>query len=236
MALALSRRQAVAGAKERGELAQAIAQQAEVRRRAATLQTAAAVADQRVLHLVREVEAAEQAVRQAGDSIVQHALAVADGDAPPGSNPVADARQQLAAAEAALVDARVTRNALAGRLNVEDTGAGGRYVEACARAVLAAEAAPLARRLAADVVALERDLAATVRVVRFMLRIGALPAVTALGPTHGEAGDTDLRHALQRLSRLHEPDGAGRLESPWVAALAALQQDAAAPLPAGLPA
>ena len=236
MALSLSRKPPAVSV-ERAALESAIAAMQELQRRDAALHTAAEAADRRVLQLVRDLEEAQHAIDDARRGAVSHALAVATGEAPDGASPHAEARKRHAGIDAELVEARVARDALQHRLDGRDgVGRGDsvlalRRVAEAARAVLAAEAAPAAQRLAGEVVALERDLAAKARLLRFMVRQGAVPLVTTLGATFGEAADADVRHAMQRLSRTSEPAGVERIEAPWIAALAALQQDAAAPLP-----
>ena len=130
---------------------------------------------------------------------------------------------------------KLARDGLQARFDGFDGGFSANRVRDAALAVLRAEAGGAARTLAADVIRLQRQLAAKGAALEWLERNKILPTIGEPGFMFGRAADEDIRTAVSRLgtapNRWPPPamaDGPGA--EAWNANLSALIADAAAPL------
>ena len=223
---------------ERQALASLIVEREELQKRERVLSTAKAAADRAVWAASGEVDAAKAALQETGEQAIARLLAEAAGEAQDGPSAAAAARLRVSEAEMALVDARLARDALEERLRQPGgSGFGDMRLRDAALAVVAAEAGPHARGLVERVSELRRDLARASREFRWLAQHGALPVEREPGDRFGKPVDDTARTLLWRTDPqyvnrdddLNAP--ALRADGPWIAALDALQLDAAAPLP-----
>ncbi|WP_138327305.1 hypothetical protein [Lichenicoccus roseus] len=209
-------------------------------RRAQALEAAAEAADRAVWQADADCEAAGRALQEARDGLADRALAIAAGEVLDGPGPVQAARERLAAAEAALVDARLSRDALRARLQQPGHGHTGLIdmrVHEAAVAVLAAEVRPHAARVLAQVEAAERDVIRLGRELVWLARHGGFETSGEPGGAYGYPADDQTRAVVRRC----EPGHRGRDdlqnwpvlrgEAAWEQALQALKHDATALLP-----
>ncbi len=226
---------------ERAALAHAIAAHAAAAAHVKATDDAGTRASNAVWDAQAAVTAAQEAVSEARDVMVQHMIAVVGGGTDPASRTERDAQDAVLAAEGVLDAARTARDALKGRLpdaERERDDAARRRTEA-ARAVIVAETAGHAAVLVGEVEALQRQSLAKGAALRWLVQAGAVPVITAIGFTHGQAADDAIRAAVFRHDvtlQVHAADcwhgtatTAG--DAPWKAALADLERDAATPLP-----
>lgn len=227
---------------ERAALAHAIAAHAAAVANVTATDEAGRLASEAVWTAQAVITTAQEAVNEAWDATARHLVAAAGGadEAPPRTE--RQARADLADAEAALEDARAARDALKGRLpDAEaDLARAVRTRTEAARAVIAAEAAGAAVALAAEVERLQRAALRKGAALTWLANAGALPLGTVPGGEHGRPTDPAIRAMLyqhEQSARAHSHDGWNQAAAamgalPWEATLAALESDAAAPLPA----
>ena len=225
---------------ERAALAAAIAVHVDLQARRAATSAAMQTADSAIWDARRRLDAAPELVERAKANAAQHLADVARGV--PGMPPqsIREARNAVTDAENDLDAAKAARDALRAQMEELD---GHAYlvkgaVERAALAVIGAEAADAARAMAADLVRLQREMLATGQAVEWLIRTAkALPIGEKPGGMFGRAVDDATRYAISRLHTnpdswdTSRPRTMGDGAAPWVAAFAALQVDATAPLP-----
>ena len=235
MALALIRKQS-GRSPEREALAAAIADHAShLKGRDAAIR-AEASADGAVYAARRAVNAAETGIEAAVAAAARHvhdqALGIA-GDAPV---TVRAARERLVDAEDALAAATGAHEALRADLARFDASLTGIRLKAAVTAVLQREGAVAARAVADHVARLECELVAAGQALEFLIGAKAYPVSDEIGHKFGKPADPAIRSAQMRLTSpplswrdlLGKQDGAHQ----WRAALAALETNAGALLPA----
>ena len=224
---------------EREALAHAIAAHAEAVATASGMARAIHNADQAVYAARDAVGRAEAAVNESRDVLVAHLVVTASGGISAAPRSVREARDALDDAKGALDAARGARDALQGRL----PDAQGRVrmkatlLSDAAHAVIASEAAGHAAALGEDVQAVQVEAIRKGAALAWLSKVGALPMVQQ--STGRVLADPAMRRAVswqEQTQRASTLDGwqqaaatAGALA--WDEALAALQRDAAAPLP-----
>ena len=229
---------------ERAALAHAITAHAAA---VATVAATAAAGDQAsnaVYDAHAAVTVAQEGVGEARDATVQHMIATAGGDTGPAPRTERQARDSLADAETALDAARSARDALKGRLPdaERDRDTAARRRTEAARAVIASEAADHAAALVLEVEGWQRAALATGAALAWLAKAGAVETVQRIGGGHGKPADSATRAAVDRHDLVmqqavtcdgwhHAPVQAGA--AAWDAVLAALERDAATPLPLG---
>ncbi len=224
---------------ERVALADAIAAQVDLAARRAATSAAIGPASEAIWAAHSRVDAAPKLIERAKANCAQHLADVARGVGGTPPQTIREARNALTDAQDDLDVARATRDALEAELKRLDSRD---YfvknaVEEAARAVISAEAADTAKAMAAELTRLQHQVYTTGLALEWLTTSGrALPAIERHGGMFGRVADDTIRNTIQCL---HEPpvawdrrvhgmsDGA----APWVAAFAALQVDATAPLP-----
>jgi hypothetical protein len=181
------------------------------------------------------VEAARSAIDEAREATVAHLTATATGTAGKAPKTVKQARQELADAEEALALARAARDGLQGRVEEAKATAGAMVdrVRSAAKAVLGES--QIAAGLLPELALLQREFIAKGRALSWLMSQGVLP-----GDASGvrQKGDP-LRDAwrMKQFVDMLPVDyavAADATHAPaWQAALEALMQDPAAPLPGG---
>lgn len=223
---------------ERSALADAIAAQVDHQAQRAATSTAISTASAALREAWRRLDAAPELVARAKANVAQHLVDVARGV--PGMPPqtIREARNAVTDAEDDLNVAKASREALEAELERLD---GRTYlfkaaVEKAARAVLHAEAEATACALAAELAAMQRAMVALGETVEWLAGAGAFTVSERSGGSYGRPDDEAIRMALYRLhSPMHSWNGLALAQpsaaAGWIAAFAALQVDATAPLP-----
>ena len=224
---------------ERVALADAIAAHVDLQARQAATSAAIRTATEATWDARRRLDAAPELVERAKVNVAQHLADMARGVGGTPPQTIREARDAVRDAEDDLDVAKASHDALQAEMGRLDERA---YfvksaVEVAARAVISAEAADTARAMAAELTRLQHQVYTTGLALEWLTTTGrALPVIERHGGMFGRVVDDAIRDTVQCL---HEPpvawgrrvhgmsDGA----APWVAAFAALQLDATAPLP-----
>ena len=223
---------------ERAALAAAIAEVTELRTKLAATETAIGTAHPAVWAAVEALDAAPELVERAKANAATFLQERARGLAPVPPQTIREARNLVADAEDALDAARAAVTALEAELDsikghlptAEET------VRRAARAVLHAEAEATACALAGELAAMQHAMFALGSTVEWLAGAGAYTVIEKHGGHYGRPEDEAVRTALHRL---HTPPGVWNglahaqpeAVAGWIAAFAALQVDATAPLP-----
>ncbi len=226
---------------ERAALAHAIAAHAAAAAHVAAIDAAAQRASEAVWDAQAAITKVGEAIGEAREAMLQHLIAAAGGGTGAAPHTEREARADLADAEAALDAARAARDALKGRLPEAEQA---RYRAAwvrteAARAVIAAEAADHAAALAAEVESLQRDALRKGAALCWLVKAGAVPTVQRVGGEFGRPADSATRDTLTRHEMVLQVDTVDGWQNStakagaaaWNDALAALERDAAAPVP-----
>lgn len=182
------------------------------------------------------VRDAEAGVADAPDARTRFLVAKARGvdQTPPltareAADALTDAEAEFAAAEAALEALRAeAQDAVA--YSPTD-----RHLQEAVRAVLLAEGGPAAAAVVAEVDRLQQELVRLGQLLTFLVNQKAFEVSDEIGSSYGKPADRTIRHTLKRLDWApttwseicSRQDGAAE----WRSALAALLNDATAPLP-----
>ncbi len=224
---------------ERTALADAIVYVTELRAQLLATHTAIDTAQPAVWAAIEALDAAPEVVERAKANAAIYLQEQARGLSPvppqtirEARNLVADAQDALDAARAAMTALEAERASLQSRMPMAEEA-----VRRAARRVLHAEAETFACALAAELAEMQRAMVALGDTVEWLAGAGAFAVVERPGGSYGRPEDEAIRMAL---SRLHTPPETWRglararpdpIAAGWVAAYAALQADATAPLP-----
>ena len=191
---------------------------------------------------IERIWAAEGAVRTAEEGLVtaranasaEVTTALLAGQvAPPVS--LREARSRVLDAEDAVDNARAVRGEIEARLSQARTGLQAHKLDRAVAAVMAAEGAERGKHLGQQLIRLQRDMMTVVDELRWLVASGAVAVVEAPGGSFGRPVDRDVDKALTRLVVVN-PEWDALIPQPpprqgWVDAVAALSEDARAPLP-----
>lgn len=223
---------------ERAALADAVARfkGAEARRNAVLKAEETAI---RAVWEARTVmEGAEAAVTAAREEAVRQTVARLMGEDVAEASPVTRASQVAQDARVRHEDAIAARDILNARRGEDDRAvqSAAMGLDSCVGAVIAAEAAPRAAALAAEVIALQRELAAKSNELFWLVDHRAFPQAEGYTGIAARPADNELRQALIRLHEAPVTAWTDLLPRPapsvvWSAARDALRLDPAAPLP-----
>jgi len=227
---------------ERAVLAHAIAAYAAAVANVQATDDAGVRASNAVYDAQAAVTAAMEDITPTREAMVNHLVAAAGGDTDPAPRTEREARAVLADAEAALDATRAARDALKGRLPEAEQARdrATRVRTEAAHAVIAAEAADHAAALAAEVEGLQRDALRKGAALRWLVKAGAVPTVQQIGGNFGRPSDPAIRDTVTRhelgLQYIMMHDGWHQVmaqpgAAAWDDVLAALERDAAAPVP-----
>lgn len=234
--MALLRRPSPSTTPERTALAQAISAHNEHLSVQAAVVNAEGPAAAAVTAARDAVRKAEAALEEAPEAHTRYHIAKARGALQPAPQSAREAADALADAEAELVAAETALEAL--RAEAQSTTAYSpteRRLQEAVRAVLLAEGSLATSAVVAEVDRLQQELVRMGQMLRFLIDKQAFPVSTEIGSTYGKPADRAIRDTLNRLhwaplswsEICRQQDGAAG----WRSALAALQIDAAAPLP-----
>lgn len=223
---------------ERTALAEAIASVTELRAQLDATHKALDTAQPVVWAANDALDAAPELVERAKANAAIYLQQQARGLAPEppqtireARNLVADAQDALDAARAAVTALQAERASLQSRLPMAEEA-----VRRAARRVLHAEAEASACAMAAELATMQRAMVALGNTVEWLAGAGAFAVVEQHGGSYGKPADEVIRMALYRLQSPPYSWNGLALAQPgatagWVAAFAALQADATAPLP-----
>lgn len=223
---------------ERTALAEAIANVTELRAQFDGTTTAIGPAESVLWAAVEGLDAAPELVERAKANAAIYLQQQARGLAPElpqtireARNQVADAQDAVDAARAAVTALKAETDRIKGRLPWAEE-----VVRCTARAVVHVEAGATAFALAAELAAAQRIVVALGDTVEWLAGAGAFTMIEQHGGNYGRPADDTVRMTLTRLQSSPHSWNALAPAQPsatagWVAAFAALQLDATAPLP-----